>query len=490
MTDPSIPMPPLPQDPATADEIATIQAWVDAGLPAGTCLPGPPTDGGTGGNPYGQDPICTSNVTWPGTTASQFMGPGEACVTCHKKYGAFLPIFAGTVYPTSHEPNDCNGINGATAFKGAQVIINDSAGHKYTLNVNSAGNFYTQLAAAYKPPYTAYVAYNGKIRAMVTPQTSGDCNACHTQNGTTTVPNGPAAPGRILVPLELDMPDPAQAGWPLDRARYQRALGTARVLSRYFRPEYHGFDVFRRPGGMMTVSNHGLFGVESASLLVGIWDASGRAIRGLGDRVLFNQPVVRRALASVGGAEGSPENAHLLLTRGEICWACPGGAREALASAKDRYRLFWEGHHGFVKSALRASVPIVPMAVVGSDEVYRQLYDAEQVGGTAFGRWVERTFGPKYVTPLYVGLGILPLPVKLYFFAGEPIQVPDDPALADVPEVVSDLHGRATRAVEALLARGIERRRAEEEAMAPGARRALTRLLHDLADEVDGPPAR
>ena len=43
-------------------------------------------------------------------------------------------------------------------------------------------------------PFTAKVTYQGRERAMTAPQTSGDCNGCHTQAGA----NG--APGRITLP--------------------------------------------------------------------------------------------------------------------------------------------------------------------------------------------------------------------------------------------------------------------------------------------------
>ena len=46
----------------------------------------------------------------------------------------------------------------------------------------------------FKYPYTAKVLYNGNERVMHAEQTSGDCNACHTQYGTQD------APGRILLP--------------------------------------------------------------------------------------------------------------------------------------------------------------------------------------------------------------------------------------------------------------------------------------------------
>ena len=37
----------------------------------------------------------------------------------------------------------------------------------------------------------------------------------------------------------------------------------------------------------------------------------------------------------------------------------PGGAYEAWKPSRDRYRLFWDGHYGFVRCALESGVPVV-----------------------------------------------------------------------------------------------------------------------------------
>ena len=97
----------------------------------------------------------------------------------------------GTVYPTAHEPDDCNGLAGVV------VTITGKDGKAVTFTTTSSGNFsHNSLFgfAAIPTPYTAKVTRNGKDRVMVTPQTNGDCNSCHTQNG------DQAAPGRILAP--------------------------------------------------------------------------------------------------------------------------------------------------------------------------------------------------------------------------------------------------------------------------------------------------
>ena len=169
------PMPPLPATAATADEIAVIAGWVAAGYPTGS----------------GCSPVCTSGRTWRGgNDGSPEMNPGMACIQCHQASdeGPRFSI-AGTVYPTLHEPDLCDG---APPASGAQVIITGADGRTLTLAPNAAGNFYSETRVA--GPYRAKVVTSGGERAMTAAQTSGDCNSCHGLAGA----NG--APGRIMLP--------------------------------------------------------------------------------------------------------------------------------------------------------------------------------------------------------------------------------------------------------------------------------------------------
>jgi len=166
------------------------------GSAAGTIPDNPPQsdDGGaddaSGSNPYDTPVTCTSNTHWTrGTRGSASMQPGGTCIGCHATTGGEAPTFvvAGTVYPSAHEPNDCNG------SANASVVITDSTGKSLTLTTNAAGNFYAS-AGALTPPYHAKVVANGKERAMSAAQTTGDCNSCHTESGAHD------APGRIMLP--------------------------------------------------------------------------------------------------------------------------------------------------------------------------------------------------------------------------------------------------------------------------------------------------
>jgi hypothetical protein len=187
-------MPPAPAVHASAAEIAILQNWNAAGNPRGGC--GGPDGGGDGGtviDPFNVPPVCTSHSTWTGgNEGSASMNPGLACIGCHGSTGGEAPSFtiAGTLFPTAHEPDLCNGVNGGTS--GARVEIIGASGQTTTLTPNAAGNF--SYAGAIALPFQAKVVYMGRERVMTAKQTVGDCNSCHTQSGTS------GAPGRIILP--------------------------------------------------------------------------------------------------------------------------------------------------------------------------------------------------------------------------------------------------------------------------------------------------
>jgi hypothetical protein len=191
-------MPPKPAAAPTAAEQATFASWVSAGMPEQGCST--PIDAGVvATNPYDTPLVCSSGTTWSrGDHGSASMHPGVACIACHAMNGEAPPLaIAGTVFPSAHEPNDCNGV--ATSSSGAlSVLITEASGTTHSLQVNSAGNFYYQGSIA--TPYTAQVKAGSAVRVMTHTQTSGDCNGCHTVNGASTTAGAVNAPGRIMAP--------------------------------------------------------------------------------------------------------------------------------------------------------------------------------------------------------------------------------------------------------------------------------------------------
>lgn len=159
-------------------------------------------DGGGGSDASadaGTANVCTSGKTWTnGDIGSQLMRPGETCIACHTQRGGKAPAFkvAGTVYPTRHEPNDCNGLAAVT------VTIIDANGMETKLTPNAAGSFacgpkagvFTTTCDPVFPISARINTADGKTATMVDPQMTGDCNSCHTEQGVNN------SPGRISPP--------------------------------------------------------------------------------------------------------------------------------------------------------------------------------------------------------------------------------------------------------------------------------------------------
>ena len=177
------PMPPSGLLPAA--DVAPFDQWIDAGYPHGTC-----GSIDAGPDPFAAAPTCTSNIWWTlGNFESRLMHPGVACIACHQTLQEVVPSsLAGTIYPSAHEPDDCDALLPA----GVNVVVTGADGASFSVTPNSVGNFTSSTTPS--SPWHVAVTYGGRTRSMAAAVTNGDCNLCHTQSGA----NG--APGRVLLP--------------------------------------------------------------------------------------------------------------------------------------------------------------------------------------------------------------------------------------------------------------------------------------------------
>jgi 1-acyl-sn-glycerol-3-phosphate acyltransferase len=132
----------------------------------------------------------------------------------------------------------------------------------------------------------------------------------------------------------------------------------------------------------------------------------------------FQLPYVSVAMRKLGGVVASPYNALRLLEQDELVAVFPEGVKGAGKPFKERYRLQRFGRGGFVELALRTGSPIVPVAVVGSEEIYPKLGEAPGIA-----RLIGAPYFPLTPTfPWLAGLGTVPLPSKWRIEFGEPIE--------------------------------------------------------------------
>ena len=253
---------------------------------------------------------------------------------------------------------------------------------------------------------------------------------------------------------------------PLDPEAYERLLQRVSFLHQWFQPTVEGLENIPREQGALIVTNHGHFGIDLPVLLRLILEGTGRIVRSLGDRVVFALPIFRDLAHSMGAIEGEPEATVQLLRDDQLVLVYPGGAKEALSGPEDAYRLQWESSHGFIRTALRAQKPVIPVAGLGNEELYVQVVSQDRVRQSGVGRFISQLLGDKYVMPIYMGLGALPFPTDLHYIIGEPIHLPHGPEAADDPNIVAELHRQVTETTQRLIYEGLDRR--EREAAAAG----------------------
>ncbi|HYI35373.1 MAG TPA: lysophospholipid acyltransferase family protein [Thermoleophilaceae bacterium] len=193
--------------------------------------------------------------------------------------------------------------------------------------------------------------------------------------------------------------------------------------------------------GVEKIPGHGraLLAANHAGILP--WDATMMSIAVLREHPLpryprflvldwaFELPWVSSAIRKVGGVVASPYNALRLLEDDQLVAVFPEGVKGTGKLYSERYRLQRFGRGGFVELALRTGAPIVPVAVVGSEEIYPML---GQSGLAA--RALRAPYFPLTPTFPWLGpLGAIPLPSKWRIEFCDPI-----PTAAYGPEGAED----------------------------------------------------
>jgi len=162
--------------------------------------------------------------------------------------------------------------------------------------------------------------------------------------------------------------------------RYRRlARGLFGPLYRHwFRAEWEGLEHIPRTGAALLVANHaGAIPADAPVIVHGVEEQLGRPLYLLGEYVFWAMPVVSTLFSRLGGVAAHPDNAHRLLAEDrQLVLAYPEGTKGTAKTWRERYQLRRFGRAGFVETAMRAGAPIVPIAVVGSEEAMPTLYNA------------------------------------------------------------------------------------------------------------------
>jgi 1-acyl-sn-glycerol-3-phosphate acyltransferase len=207
----------------------------------------------------------------------------------------------------------------------------------------------------------------------------------------------------------------------------------------YWRVEVDGVTNVPARGRALLVANHaGIIPYDGAMIRTAILaeHPHPRHARMLVVDWAFAMPFTNTLLTRTGNVLAHPDNATALLEQGEVVGVFPEGVKGAAKPYRDRYRIRRLGRGGFVQVALRTGSPIIPVAVVGSEEIHPVLTDLQPLA-----RLLRVPSIPITPTFPWFGLGgLIPLPSKWFIAFGKPIHVADHgPDGADNPRLVLEL---------------------------------------------------
>ena len=216
--------------------------------------------------------------------------------------------------------------------------------------------------------------------------------------------------------------------------RFRSVIRTAYepLYSKWFRVEWEGFDRIPTTGGGLLVANHaGAVPSDAPVIMHGIESRLGRPVYGLADYFFRSVPFVGTMWARGGGVAARPENAERLLKdQGQLALVFPEGEKGPSKLFAERYRLRRFGRGGFVEIAMRAGVPVIPMAIIGTEEAMPVLFQLPAVAKILGTPYFPVTANLLAMGPLGI---VIPFPAKIKIAVLEPITFNVEPGLDRYP---------------------------------------------------------
>jgi 1-acyl-sn-glycerol-3-phosphate acyltransferase len=247
----------------------------------------------------------------------------------------------------------------------------------------------------------------------------------------------------------------ARAAWPL--------------LKLWFSPDVRGLD--RIPEGpALYVANHSGGFVSPDTWVFAAAVLRDRGIEhvpyGLTHQAIIEAPLLNRVLTKIGGIEAKPANAHRVFARGGKVLVYPGGDLDAFRPSRDGYRVVFGPRRGYVRTALREGVPIVPVVSAGGHQGWVVLSDGKWLAKRLRTHRVLRTDVLPITLSLPWGIAVgappyVPWPTPISIEVLEPIVLDrTGERAADDGDYVEACHVRVHGAMQAALDRLARARRA------------------------------
>ena len=199
----------------------------------------------------------------------------------------------------------------------------------------------------------------------------------------------------------------------------------------YFRVDVEGIENVPMSGPAMLVANHGgaALPYDGAMLTLAVLNEAPqpRRVRVTGTELFNMLPWISHVYRKVGAAYAARADADYVLSRGHLLGVFPEGEAGFMKTIRQAYQLQRFGRGGFIDVAERNAAPVVPVAIVGSEEVHPAVTVSKRLA-----RLVRLFFPQQRVDEVAVFLNPLPLPVR-WHLRFLPPHGPEEPGTAPDP---------------------------------------------------------
>lgn len=218
------------------------------------------------------------------------------------------------------------------------------------------------------------------------------------------------------------------------------------LMDRYFRLEIDGWDKLpAEPCLLIGVHSGGPLTMDAWTLVIAWWRHFGetRALHGTAHDVLMKSPGIGSYFRRLGVVSPSRETISAAFEKGDDVVLWPGGEVDCYRKWTDRDKAVLGGRKGFIRLAMRAGVPIVPVATVGGHDTLFVLSEGRGIAKALKLKQRLRSDVAPITLSWPFGLGLhltpfqhIPLPAKIRTEILDPIYLDAEPARLDDQDYV------------------------------------------------------
>lgn len=230
------------------------------------------------------------------------------------------------------------------------------------------------------------------------------------------------------------------------------------LMDRYFRLEFDGFENLPdEPCLLVGVHSGGPLTMDAWTVIMAWWRQFGqtRSLHGTAHDVLMKSPVLGEYFRRLGVISPTKENIRAAFDKGDDVILWPGGEVDCYRKWTDRDKAVLGGRKGFIRLAMSAGVPIVPVATVGGHDTLFVLSEGRGLARKLKLKERMRSDVAPITLSWPLGLALhltpfqhVPLPAKIRTRVMEPIYLDGDPARLDDQDYVESMYAQVESTIQ------------------------------------------